>query len=172
MPADYDVTRKTARIRGDVIMKFEAPFGTTIDWFTAGACFTTHQNQGAKNTDNRIAYAVGQPADFREIYKADVPTWVNHWRYQWDEDVRLDKPAKVVFVKYTGKPGVNVLRATAHLQPAKTPDSAMRITHAYTVGDRLVEKVVEAPRPGDYTIDVDGEPENVFIRMAVPSRSK
>ncbi|MEE8450321.1 MAG: hypothetical protein V3R99_00350 [Thermoguttaceae bacterium] len=171
MPEDHDVQRKTARIRGDVILKLEAPENTTIAWFTAGACFNTYQNQGAKNTDNRIAYAVDEPTNFREIYKAAVPTWVNHWRYQWDEDVRLDEPAKVVFVKYTGKPGVNVLRATVHLKPEKTPQGAVRITHAYKVGDRLVEKVVEMQQPDDYTIDVDGEPENVFIRMAVPSRA-
>ncbi len=170
MPRDYDLKRKTARIRGDVILKLAAPEGTAIDWFTAGACFTTGQNQRARNTDNRIAYAVDEPVDFREIYKANVPTWVNHWRYQWDEDVRLTKPARTVFVKYTGKPGVNVLRATVHLQPARAPQKAVRITHAYRAGGKLTEKVVEMPQPGDYTVRVDGEPENVFIRMAVPSK--
>jgi hypothetical protein len=171
MPEDYDPERKTARIRGDVILKLEAPEGTTIDWFTAGACFRTHQNQGAKETDNRIAYAVDEPTHFREVYKADVPTWVNHWRYQWDEDVRLEGPARIVYVKYTGKPAVNVLRATVHLEPDKTPEKAVRITHAYKIGDELVEKIVEMQEPGGYTIDVDGEPEDVFIRMAVPSKS-
>ncbi len=171
MPEDYDLQRKTARIRGDVVLKLEAPRGTMIDWFTAGACFTTHQNQGARNTDNRIAYAVQQPEDFKEVYQADVPTWVNHWRYQWDEDVRLAKPAKVAFVRYTGKPGVNVLRATVHLEPQKTPEEAVVITHAYHIGDELIEKVVEMQQPGDYTVDVAGQPENVFIRMAVPSKS-
>ena len=170
MPRDYDLKRKTARIRGEVILKLAAPEGTAIDWFTAGACFTTHQNQQARNTDNRIAYAVDEAVDFREVYKADVPTWVNHWRYQWDEDVRLTKPARTVFVKYTGKPGVNVLRATVHLQPGRAPQKAVRITHAYMVGGKLTEKVVEMQQPGDYTVRVDGEPENVFIRMAVPSK--
>jgi len=172
MPGDYDLQRKTARIRGDVILKIEAPEGTTIDWFTAGACFTTHQNQGAKHTDNRIAVAVEEPTAFKEIYKADVPTWVNHWRYQWDEDVRLAKPAKVAFVKYTGRPGVNVLRATVHLKPERTPRKAIRITHAYQLGDKLIEQLVEMQEPGDYTVKVDGEPQNVYIRMAVPSKSK
>jgi len=171
MPEDYDLERKTARIRGDVILKLEAPDGTKIDWFTAGACFTTHQNQGAKNTDNRIAYAVDEPKDFKEIYKANVPTWVNHWRYQWDQDVRLKKPAKMAFVKYTGKPAVNVLRATVHLVPDKMPRKAIQITHGYKVGDRLIEEVVEMQTPGEYTVNVDGEPENVFVRMAVLSRS-
>ncbi len=172
MPGDYDLERKTARIRGDVILKLEAPEGTLVDWFTAGACFTTHQNREARNTDNRIAYAIDEPTGFKEVYKADVPTWVNHWRYQWDEDVCLEKPARVVFVKYTGKPAVNVLRATVHLRPEKTPRKAIRITHAYEVGGKLVEKVVEMQEPGEYTVHVDGDPENVFVRMAVPSAAR
>lgn len=169
MPEDYDVQRKSARIRGDVILEIEAPPGTTIDWFTAGACFRTDQNQAAKNTDNRIAYAVDEPENFTEIYRADVPTWVNHWRYQWDQDVRLGGPATTAYVKYSGKPAVNVLRATVHLKPEKTPRKAVQITHAYRVDGGLIEKVVEMHQPGDYTIDIDGDPENVYIRMAVPS---
>ena len=169
MPEDYDVQRKSARIRGDVVLTLEAPAGTEIDWFSAGACFRTDQNEAAKNTDNRIAFAVDKPAHFTEVYRADIPTWVNHWRYQWDEDVRLNEPAKTVFVKYTGKPAVNVLRATVHLQPDKPPQKALRITHGYQVNDRLIEKTVEMQGPDDYTVDVAGEPENTFIRMAVPS---
>ncbi len=172
MPDDYDVQRKSARIRGNVVLKLEAPPGTAIDWFTAGASFRTDQNEAAKNTDNRIAFAVDAPTNFTEVYKADVPTWVNHWRYQWDEDVRLNKPAKTVFIKYTGKPAVNVLRATVHLKPDKPPHESVRITHGYKVDDDLVEKTVEMHAPGDYTIDVTGEPENIFIRMAVPSGKK
>ncbi|MFW6161565.1 MAG: hypothetical protein ACODAJ_02280, partial [Planctomycetota bacterium] len=172
MPKDYNPKRKTARMRGDVVLKLEAPEGTGIGWFTAGAAFTTHQGGGAKNTDNRIAYAVGEPKEFKEVYKADVPTWVNHWRYQWDEDVRLERPAKTVFVKYTGKPAVNVLRATVHLTPETKSDTAIRITHGYKLGGKLVEEVVDMKQPGDYTVEVNGEPENVFIRMAVPSKTK
>jgi len=172
MPADYDLNRKTARIRGDVILKLEAPPGTAIDWFTAGACFTTHQNKGAANTDNRIAYAVDRPDDFREVYRADVPAWVNHWRYQWDEDVRLAQPAEVAYVRYTGKPAVNVLRATVHLRPEQTPQKAVRITHGYRLDGRLIERCVEMRQPGEYTMDVDGRPQNVFVRMAVPSNRR
>ncbi len=172
MPDDYDLNRKTSRIRGDVFLKLEAPRGTSIDWLTAGACFNTYQNQAAKNTDNRIAYAVDAPENFQEIYKADVPTWVNHWRYQWDQDILLDNPAKVVFLRYTGKPGVNVLRATVHLRPKSAPVTAIEITHAYQVAGRVIERVIPMQEPGEYTIHVDGDPKNIFIRMAVPSRDR
>ena len=170
MPRQYTPKRISSRMRGDVVLKLEAPEGALIDWFTAGAAFTTYQRDAAKNTANRIAYAVGEPKDFKEIYKADNPTWIRHWRYQWDQDVRLRQPAKRVYVRYTGKPAVNVLRATLHLTPKAAPQSAVRITHGYKVGRKLVEKVVEMKEPGDYTVEVAGTPKNVFIRMAVPSR--
>ncbi len=130
-----------------------------------GATFNTHQDAAAKNTDNRIAYAVDEPRDFKEVYKADVPAWVNHWRYNWDVDVRLDRPADTVYAKFTGKPGVNVVRACLHVTPAIPAEPAMKITHGYSIGGKMTEKTVEMKAPGDYTIDCDGEVENVFLKM-------
>lgn len=171
LPRDYDPERRTARIRGDAVVQLEAPPGMSIDWFTVGACFNTFQKEAATRTDNRIAYAVGQPSGFTELYRARVPTWVNHWRYQWDQDVRLPEPAQRVYVKYTGNPGLNVIRATLHLRPRGTPGTGLQITHGYRVNRGLVEKQVEMAGPGDYTVTVEGVPENLFVRMAVPSRA-
>ncbi|MBM4039088.1 MAG: hypothetical protein FJ290_11310 [Planctomycetes bacterium] len=176
MPKDYDPKRKLDRIHGDVVVRLPAPPGTKIAWFSLGATFNTHQEQGAKNTDNRIAYAVGregeapaEPKDFTEVYKADVPTWVQHWRYNYDTDMRLDKPADVVFARFTGRPGVNVIRACLHVTPAVPHDPAVTITHGYQVGERLVEKAVQMKSPGDYTIDCDGDVESLFLRIEKPS---
>ncbi|MBN2593108.1 MAG: hypothetical protein JXA81_06350, partial [Sedimentisphaerales bacterium] len=101
MPEDYNPQRHTRRIEGEAILHLAAPAGMKIAWFSAGATFRTYQGQQASKTDNRIAYSVGRPADFKEIYKSSVPTWTNHWRCNWDTDVVLDKPAEQVFVKYT-----------------------------------------------------------------------
>ena len=176
LPKDYDPRRNLDRIHGDVIAKLPAPPGTQIAWFSVGATFNTHQEQGAKNTDNRIAYAVGregeapaEPKAFIEIYKADVPTWVQHWRYNYDTDVRLEKPADTVFARFTGRPGVNVIRACLHVTPAAKHDPAVTITHGYRIGQNLLEKSVEMKAPGDYTIDCAGDVENVFIRIEKPS---
>jgi hypothetical protein len=38
------------------------------------------------------------------------------------------------------------------------------------VGGELIQQQFPMDRPGDYTVRVDGDPENVFIRMAVPSQ--
>ncbi|MBD3266354.1 hypothetical protein GF373_06755, partial [bacterium] len=86
MPRDYDPQRHTSRIRGEAVLHLPAPPGKKIAWFSVGAAFRTHQGEHAKQTKNRILYAVNQPSDFQEIYDATVPTWVNHWRYNWDTD--------------------------------------------------------------------------------------
>jgi hypothetical protein len=112
---------------------------------------------------------VGQPESFTELYRARVPDWVNHWRYQWDQDVQLKQAAGVVFVKYSGNPGLNVIRATLHLKPARSPKTGLEITHGYRIDGVLREQRVPMAGPGDYTIQVDGTPQNVFIRMATPS---
>jgi hypothetical protein len=169
MPGNYDAKRHLARIQGDVVIRMAAPPGTKISWFSAGGTFNTHQEAAAKNTDNRIAYAVGKPEQFTEIYKADVPTWVNHWRYNYDTDVRLQAPAEVVYVRYTGKPGVSVVRACLHVLPNSAQDPRVKITHGYRIGDKQIDRTVSLPAPEDYTVDCDGDVENVFVRIAKPS---
>ena len=171
MPEDYDPKRATSRIRGDAVLRLNAPEGMKIAWFSAGATFRTHQGEYAKNTDNRIAYAVGRPEKFKEIYRAAVPTWVNHWRYNWDTDVVLDEPASEVYVKYTGDPALNTMRACLHLISDKPMGKAVRIVHGYRIGDELHRKRIDLVGPAAYTIECDDEPENVFIEISVPSIS-
>ena len=98
MPRDYEPKRNTCRIRGDAVLRLAAPAGTKIAWLSVGATFRTYQGEQAKRTDNRIAYPVGKPEGFKEIYKSSVPTWINHWRYNWDTDILLYEPADV-FIK-------------------------------------------------------------------------
>ena len=171
-PEDYDPQRNTCRIKGDAILCLVAPTGMKIAWFSTGATFRTYQGQQAGKTDNRIAYSVGRPADFadfKEIYKSSVPTWTNHWRCNWDTDVVLDKPAEQVYVKFTGNPGLNVIRACLHLLPKQPSQTALHIVHGFSINGQLQTKTIDMDKPDDYTIECDGEPENVFIEMTVPS---
>jgi len=170
MPEDYDPQRKTCRVRGDAVLRLAAPAGKKIAWFSAGATFRTNLGQQAKETDNRIAYSVGEPKNFKEVYRSSVPTWVNHWRYNWDTDVVLDEPADKVFVKYTGNPGLNTIRACLHLLAEQPPQAGVRIVHGYRTGGQLHSETRYMAEPGTYTVDCDGEPENVFIEMSVPSK--
>jgi hypothetical protein len=170
MPEDYDPERQTCRIRGDAILHLAAPAGMKIAWFTIGATFRTYQGEEAGKTNNRIAYAVGRPEQFREIYKSSIPTWVNHWRYNWDTDVVLDKPADEVYVKFTGDPGLNVVRACLHLLPTGLLQTGIRIVHGYRIDGQLNRKRIDLDEPGCYVVQCDSEPENVFIEMGVPSK--
>ena len=170
IPQDYDPKRATSRIHGEAVLHLTAPEGMKIAWFSAGATFRTHQGEYAKNTNNRMAYAVGRPGEFKEIYRASVPTWVNHWRYNWDTDVVLDEPASEVYVKYTGDPGLNTMRACLHLLADRPMGKAVRVVHGYRIGEKLYRKEIDLAGPTAYTIECDNEPENVFIEIGVPSK--
>jgi hypothetical protein len=169
MPKDYDPKRDTSRIRGDAVLRLAAPTGKKIAWLSVGAAFRTYQGEQASKTDNRIAYAVGKPEGFKEIYKSSVPTWVNHWRYNWDTDILLEKPAEVVYVKYTGNPALNTVRACLHLIDNRPTQTHIRVVHGYTIDGLLHRKVIELSGPADYTVTCEDEPENVFIEISVPS---
>ncbi|MHC4111943.1 MAG: hypothetical protein ACYSUY_12780 [Planctomycetota bacterium] len=169
MPKDYDPKRDTSRIRGDAVLRLAAPTSTKIAWLSVGATFRTYQGEQAKKTDNRIAYAVGKPRDFKEIYKSTVPRWVNHWRYNWDTDILLDKPAEEIYVKYTGNPGLNTIRACLHLVESRPTQTHIRIVHGYIIDGLLHRRAIDLDRPASYTVTCDGEPQNVFIEISVPS---
>jgi hypothetical protein len=170
MPKDYDPQRHTSRILGDATLRLAAPAGMKIAWLSVGAGFRTHQGEQAVKADNRIAYAVGAPRDFKEIYRSAVPTWVSHWRYNWDTDIRLDQPAQVVYVKFHGDPGLNTMRACLHLLPKDAPSVRVRVIHSYDMDGRRYEKTVDSAEPAAYTVSCDGDPENVSVTIAVPSK--
>jgi hypothetical protein len=170
MPQDYDPQRHTSRIVGETTLRLAAPAGLKIAWLSVGATFRTHQGEQAAKTDNRIAYAVAEPRDFKEIYQSVVPTWVSHWRYNWDTDVRLDQPAEVVYVKFHGDPGLNMMRACLHLLPKDSPSAGVRIAHTYDIAGRRYEKTVDLTEPAAYPVSCDGDPENISVTIAVPSQ--
>ncbi|MGC9328606.1 MAG: hypothetical protein ACP5I1_13300, partial [Candidatus Hinthialibacter sp.] len=169
-PKDYDPNRHTERIHGDAVLHLKAPDHQKIAWFSIGATYRTHQGENAGKTRNRIAYAVNQPENYHPLYEAKVPAWVNHWRYNWDEDVVLDKPADDVYVKFTGDPGLNLMRACLHVTPKRAPSAQAVITHGYAVNGVMRTQSIEMNQPGDYAIECESPPENIFVTIAVPSR--
>lgn len=169
MPDDYDPRRDTCRIRGEAILRLAAPAGLKIAWFSIGATFRTDQGEQAAKSNNRIAYAVGEPRDFKEVYRSSVPTWVNHWRYNWDTDVKLDDPADVVYVRFNGDPGLNAMRACLHLLPKEPLSTNVQITHEYVIDGQSHRKTQDLAGPAAYTIHCDGDPDNVSVKIAVSS---
>ncbi len=171
-PRDYDPARRTSRVRGAFIAKAEAPPGTKIAWFSAGASFQAHQGEGARNTRNAIAYAVDQPTQFRKIYRAEVPTDQSHWHYNVDREVKLDRPARAVFIRYMGDPAANNIRLYAHCldDPARA-SAPVRVTHRWTENGVAKTRQVHIESSGGYEIVTEIEPVDDSIEMAVPSRA-
>lgn len=170
MPDDYDPDRRTERIRGQVIAKVEPPPGTKIAWFTAEGSFRTHQREAASKTRNTIAYATEGPENFEEIYRSEMPTDMEHWHYNAAREIRLESPAKTLFVRYLGDPAVNNFRVYAHcVQDKPRPASPVVITHTWTDGGERKTRRVELAGPGEYEIEAGSAPLDESIEIAVLS---
>ena len=117
-----------------------------------------------------MAWAADEPKDFKEFYRAEVPAGQSHWHYNADVEVKLDAPAKTVYLRYVGDPGVNNLRIFAHcVEDAAPAPSPVRITHAWKEKGVLKTKVVNLEKPGPYEVTTDDDPIDDSIEIAVPS---
>lgn len=171
VPADFDPERKTARAKGAFIVKVQSPPNSKIAWFSAGANFATHQHADARNTRNSIAYAVNEPKNFSLIYQAAIPTDQDHWHYNADREVKLDAPAKTVYLRYIGEPGVNNLRIYAHcVDDRPRPSVPVNVTHVWTENGVRKTQTVTLSKPGTYEVTTDAEPVDESIEIAVPSK--
>ena len=85
-------------------------------------------------------------------------------------DIVLKEPAGEVFVRYTGRPAVNTVRACLHLIPDKPIQKFIQVVHAYTVDGELIQREISLDQPQDYTLNCEDEPQNEFIRIRNPSR--
>jgi len=168
-PKDFDATRTTNRAHGPFVAKVTAPPGMKIAWFSGGGNFTAHQGAGAPNTRNTMEWAADEPVRFKEFYRAEVPAGQNHWHYNADVEVKLDAPAKTVFLRYVGDPGVNNLRIFAHcVEDAPRRASAVKITHAWKEKGRLKTTSVTLERPGPYEVTTEEDPVDESVEIAVP----
>jgi hypothetical protein len=168
-PQDFDAARISSRARGAFVAKVEAPPGMKVAWFSGGGSFAAHQGEASPRTANTMAYSTGDPAAFKEFYRADVPSGNAHWHYNADVEVKLDAPAKTVFLRYVGDPGVNNLRIFAHcVADRPCAPSAVRITHAWRENGALKTKTVTLPGAGAYEVVADDEPEDASIEIAIP----
>ena len=168
-PADFDPARTSSRARGSFTAKIAAPPGMKIAWFSGGGNFTAHQGGAAPPTKNTMAWAADDPRDFKEFYRADVPAGQSHWHYNADVEVKLDAPAKVVYVRYVGDPGVNNVRLFAHcVEEAPQTPSPVRITHAWREKGELKTTIVTLERPGPYEVTTDEDPVDESVEISVP----
>ncbi len=169
-PKDYDPKRTTQRLKGDGEIVFAAPPGRQIQWMSLGGFFNAYQQKEAPKTRNEIWYAMGDSDQWLKVYQADVPDWHQHWHYAYDKEVPLLRPADKVRVKYIGNPGVNGIRVNLHsVRPDEKPGMAVVVTHTFKMDGKVVEKTVTLDKPKPYTIECPSQPENVSIKLEVPS---
>jgi hypothetical protein len=170
-PTDYDPTRKTARAKGQFVVAVPAPPRTRIAWISAGGNFHALQGESAGQTRNRMEYAVDASEHFAEFYKADVPTGQAHWHYNADRVVKLDSPARKVFIRYTGDPGVNNIRIYGHAVDETPNDpSPVVVTHNWTENGQQRTKSVTLAGPSSYEIATHIEPANESVQIQVLSK--
>jgi hypothetical protein len=172
-PADYDPARRTERIKGELLVSVQAPPRSKIAWFSAGGSFNARQGEPAPQTHNRMEYALEEPREFTEFYKADVPVDQAHWHYNADRVVKLNAPARKVYLRYTGDPGVNNVRIYAHsVDDRPAAKSPVVITHEWNENGERKSKSVTLDHTADYEVVTYVDPENVSIELSVPSKSK
>ena len=104
------------------------------------------------------------------VYRADVPADQGHWHYNADREVKLDVPARTVYVEYVGDPGVNNIRIYAHsVADNPRPATPVTITHTWTENRSIRSRTVTMPKPGPYEIETGAEPVDQSVEIAVRS---
>jgi hypothetical protein len=172
-PKDFDYARTSSRARGSFVAKVAAPPGMKVAWFSGGGNFATYQGDAAPKTKNTMAWAPEEPSGFKEFYRADVPAGQNHWHTNADVEVKLDNPAKTVYIQYVGDPGVNNLRIYAHCVEEKAPaPSPVTITHAWWEKGELKKNTVTLEKPGPYEVATDDDPVDEYVELAIPSSTR
>jgi len=172
-PKDFDPARSTSRAKGPFVVPVQAPPGRRIAWFSGGGNFTTHQGDAAPQTKNSMAYAVDEPRDFKEFYRAEVPAGQSHWHYNADVEVKLDAPARLLYLRYVGDPGVNNLRIYAHsVEETRSAAGPVLISHAWREKGELKTKTVRLEKAGPYEITTNDDPADESVEISVPSRRR
>lgn len=169
-PKDYDPKRFTQRLKGEMELLFSAPPGRSIKWISLGGFFSSYQLKDAVNTKNEIWYATDDSNEWKLAYRATVPEWHSHWHYAYDKEIMLEKTVDKIRVKYVGQPGVNGVRVNIHsIKSDEKPDQRVIVTHGFIMDGALQERRFYFDSPTEYVIDCPTEPEDVFIKLEVPS---
>jgi hypothetical protein len=169
-PADYDPARKTERIRGECVARVAAPPGTRIAWLSAGGSFRMRMGDDGPSTRCSIEWAAEEPRDFRAAWRSAVPAGQSHWHASADVEVRLERPARQVFVRYSGDPALNGIRLYAHcIDDRPPPPAPVVIVHRWREEGVLRSREVTLRGPGEYEVECAVEPEDESIEISVPS---
>jgi len=169
---EYHPRDRTMRARGQVTVRVDALADTRIRWLHIGGAFNTRR-EGGKQGPDRIYYSLRPGTGWKLLREETPPTWDEHWYYNMEAELRLERPAKSVWVRLDPVTAANGLRVYAHCEPERAQQGGpVTVTHAYRVGGKLKTQSFRFSSPREYQIHCEGEPENVYVRIAVPSRKK
>jgi hypothetical protein len=153
-----------------------APPGAKIAWLGVDASFQTHQGVDAAKTRNSIAYATTLEGPFTEVYRASMPTDVNHWHTHAYHEIRLPEPTREALIQFHGDPGLNAFTIYAHCiddLPIRRP--AMTVTHAWREAAQRKTQTVRLDGVSPYAIEIPVDAtdvENESIELAVPNSAQ
>ena len=120
-----------------------------------------------------MAWSADPAGEYREFYRADVPAGQNHWHTNADVEVKLDAPARSVYLRYVGDPGVNNLRIYAHaVEEKSSAPSPVTITHAWREKGELKKKSATLEKPGSYEVTTEDEPVDESIELSIPGGAR
>jgi hypothetical protein len=141
-----------------------------IRWLHVGASFNTRR-EADPGAPDRILYSLDPDAGWTLVREETPPDWDEHWYYNLEAELVLDSPAEEVWLRLEPATAANALRAYAHCAPDGEPEpQPVLVTHTYRVEGELTTRSFEFRGPASYQIECAGDPENVSVRMAVPSR--
>jgi hypothetical protein len=168
---------------GHVVYELKSPPGSTIVWGKGGGAFRSHQDVAmAPDEQYRVYFAEETPDEWELIWEADRPPYLQHWCFEANFEIPLDKPAGVIYLKYeltrgaAGAEGGGMIgaRMAWGCERLKTADSTNEITVTQIWKSDGVEKrkqVVTSMIPYEYQFEASGAVvENIAISVEPADR--
>jgi len=159
----------------EVVFRIEAPVHGVLRRLYA---FGSYRGKAPDDpAEDRVAASVAASEDgpWRPIFESPVLVERHRWHFSAQGEAELESPAKVAFVKFTGKVGMNAARVRASWTDERLAGlrAPLFITHTWREADGAerehTEQVASANAPHRYSITCGEEPELRSIRMHVPS---
>jgi hypothetical protein len=102
-----------------------------------------------------------------------VPEWIDHWYFRGNQEVKLDRAARTVYVRI--EPTYGLLNMAFYLHVSRTGQAAdpaaqpVVVTHTFQLNGQEKTVAKELFKPGPYTVTCDGSPQNVSVTVAATS---
>jgi len=167
----YDPTDVSARARGPVTVKVTALAGTRLQRLHLGGSFNAYHKDAAR--PDRMLFSLDPNSGWKLLRQERPPDWVQHWYYNQEADLELNRPVTELWLKLDPAVAVDGLRVYAHCAPDHPEQlGPVIVTHTYRAGGKQHAESFRFTAPQNYHVFCLDEPENVSVTMAVLSHRK